>query len=90
MASPRGSEARARMHGGSSGIVYGGLKYQANKQQQQCLLEPSRTTCLNLFLLSLLLQARCIADVRADTGSTTFLVGTLSLKEENEVRVSRP
>jgi hypothetical protein len=33
------------------------------------------------------LQARCIADVRADAGSTTFLAGTLSLKEENEVRV---
>jgi len=90
VASPRGSEARARMHGGSSGIVYGGLKYQASKQQQQRLLEPSRTTCLNLFLLSLLLQARCIADVRADAGSTTFLAGTLSLKEENEVRVLGP
>jgi len=75
------------MQGGSSGIVYGGLKYQASKQQQQRLLEPSRTTCLNLFLLSLLLQAQCIADVRADAGSNT---GTLSLKEENEVRVSRP
>jgi hypothetical protein len=30
------------MQGGSSGIVYGGLKYQASKQQQQRrLLEPS-------------------------------------------------
>jgi hypothetical protein len=36
-----------------------------------------------------LLQARCIADVRADAGSTTFLAGTLSLKEENEVRLLR-
>ncbi|CAD6265028.1 unnamed protein product [Miscanthus lutarioriparius] len=77
------------MQGGSSGIVYGGLKYQASKQQQQRLLEPSRTTCLNLFLLSLLLQARCIADVGADAGSTTFLAGTLSLKEENEVHLIR-
>ncbi|CAD6266719.1 unnamed protein product [Miscanthus lutarioriparius] len=77
------------MQGGSSGIVYGGLKYQASKQQQQRLLEPSRTTCLNLFLLSQLLQARCIADVRADAGSTTFLAGTLSLKEENEVHLIR-
>ncbi|XP_062194995.1 WD repeat-containing protein DWA2-like [Phragmites australis] len=49
------------MQGGSGGIVYGGLKY----------------------------QARCIADVRADTGSTTFLAGTLSLKEENEVHLIR-
>uniref|UniRef100_A0ACD6AIH4 Uncharacterized protein n=2 Tax=Avena sativa TaxID=4498 RepID=A0ACD6AIH4_AVESA len=49
------------MQGGSSGIVYGGLKY----------------------------QARCIADVRADAGSTTFLAGTLSLKEENEVHLIR-
>ncbi|XP_066344601.1 WD repeat-containing protein DWA2-like [Miscanthus floridulus] len=61
VASPRGSEARARMQGGSSGIVYGGLKY----------------------------QARCIADVRADAGSATFLAGTLSLKEENEVHLIR-
>ncbi|XBI00064.1 hypothetical protein VPH35_129232 [Triticum aestivum] len=49
------------MQGGSSGIVYGGLKY----------------------------QARCITDVRADAGSTTFLAGTLSLKEENEVHLIR-
>jgi len=28
--------------------------------------------------------------VRADAGSTTFLAGTLSLKEENEVRLARP
>ncbi|XP_008677309.1 protein TSSC1 isoform X2 [Zea mays] len=49
------------MQGGSSGIVYGGLKY----------------------------QARCIADVRADASSTTFLAGTLSLKEENEVHLIR-
>uniref|UniRef100_A0ACD5Y8A1 Uncharacterized protein n=2 Tax=Avena sativa TaxID=4498 RepID=A0ACD5Y8A1_AVESA len=59
--SPTVSPAGARMQGGSSGIVYGGLKY----------------------------QARCIADVRADAGSTTFLAGTLSLKEENEVHLIR-
>lgn len=33
-------------------------------------------------------QARCIADVKADTDHTSFLTGTLSLKEENEVGVS--
>ncbi|KAM0925243.1 hypothetical protein ACQ4PT_004346 [Festuca glaucescens] len=60
-ASPTDSPAGARMQGGSTGIVYGGLKY----------------------------QARCIADVRADAGSTTFLAGTLSLKEENEVHLIR-
>lgn len=30
-------------------------------------------------------QARCISDVKADTDHTSFLTGTLSLKEENEV-----
>ncbi|KAM0883282.1 hypothetical protein ACQ4PT_031709 [Festuca glaucescens] len=60
-ASPTVSPAGARMQSGSTGIVYGGLKY----------------------------QARCIADVRADAGSTTFLAGTLSLKEENEVHLIR-
>ncbi|OAY82971.1 WD repeat-containing protein DWA2-like [Ananas comosus] len=49
------------MQGASTGIVYGGLKY----------------------------QARCIADVRADPDHTTFLAGTLSLKEENEVHLIR-
>lgn len=34
-------------------------------------------------------QARCIADVRADAGHTSFLAGTLSLKEENEVHLIR-
>ncbi|PWA46123.1 transducin/WD40 repeat-like superfamily protein [Artemisia annua] len=34
-------------------------------------------------------QARCIADVKADTDHTTFLTGTLSLKEENEVHLIR-
>ncbi|CAA6663269.1 unnamed protein product [Spirodela intermedia] len=49
------------MQGGSTGIVYGGLKY----------------------------QARCIADVKADANNTSFLAGTLSLKEENEVHLIR-
>lgn len=30
-------------------------------------------------------QARCVADVKADTDHTSFITGTLSLKEENEV-----
>ncbi|OVA03007.1 WD40 repeat [Macleaya cordata] len=34
-------------------------------------------------------QARCIADVKADTETTTFIAGTLSLKEENEVHLIR-
>ncbi|XP_072996790.1 WD repeat-containing protein DWA2-like [Typha latifolia] len=49
------------MQGGSTGVVYGGLKY----------------------------QARCISDVKADPDHTTFLAGTLSLKEENEVHLIR-
>ncbi|KAG6515851.1 hypothetical protein ZIOFF_026285 [Zingiber officinale] len=35
------------------------------------------------------LQARCIADVKADVDHTSFLAGTLSLKEENEVHLIR-
>lgn len=34
-------------------------------------------------------QARCIAEVKADTDYTSFLTGTLSLKEENEVHLLR-
>ncbi|GFP86943.1 WD repeat-containing protein dwa2 [Phtheirospermum japonicum] len=34
-------------------------------------------------------QARCISDVKADTDHTSFLAGTLSLKEENEVHLIR-
>ncbi|RWR90594.1 WD repeat-containing protein DWA2 [Cinnamomum micranthum f. kanehirae] len=34
-------------------------------------------------------QARCITDVKADFDHTTFLAGTLSLKEENEVHLIR-
>ncbi|KAF0898360.1 hypothetical protein E2562_007210 [Oryza meyeriana var. granulata] len=61
--------------------------------KQRRLLEPSRTVPLtapfHLLLTLPLFQARCIADVRADAGSTTFLAGTLSLKEENEVHLIR-
>ncbi|KAI9120185.1 hypothetical protein K1719_008833 [Acacia pycnantha] len=34
-------------------------------------------------------QARCISNVKADTDHTSFLAGTLSLKEENEVHLIR-
>ncbi|CAN6485202.1 unnamed protein product [Victoria cruziana] len=34
-------------------------------------------------------QARCICDVRADAETTSFLAGTLSLKEENEIHLIR-
>ncbi|KAG7020715.1 WD repeat-containing protein DWA2 [Cucurbita argyrosperma subsp. argyrosperma] len=34
-------------------------------------------------------QARCIADVKADTDHTSFITGTLSLKDENEVHLIR-
>ncbi|KAJ7957956.1 WD repeat-containing protein DWA2-like [Quillaja saponaria] len=34
-------------------------------------------------------QARCISDVKVDTDNTSFLTGTLSLKEENEVHLIR-
>lgn len=34
-------------------------------------------------------QARCISNVKADTDHTSFLTGTLSLKEENEVHLIR-
>jgi len=78
------------MQGGSSGIVYGGLKYQASNSScgafWNLLEQPPSTPFRPLSSL----QARCIADVRADAGSTTFLAGTLSLKEENEVRLARP
>jgi hypothetical protein len=76
------------MQSGSSGIVYGGLKYQASKLLRRRLLEPSVTACPVLISGHSYLQARCIADVRAEAGSTTFLAGTLSLREENEVRFS--
>ncbi|XP_011041256.1 PREDICTED: WD repeat-containing protein DWA2-like isoform X1 [Populus euphratica] len=34
-------------------------------------------------------QARCISDVQADTDHTSFITGTLSLREENEVHLLR-
>ncbi|KAF3446881.1 hypothetical protein FNV43_RR12061 [Rhamnella rubrinervis] len=34
-------------------------------------------------------QARCISDVKADTDHTSFITGTVSLKEENEVHLIR-
>ncbi|KAJ7005664.1 WD repeat-containing protein DWA2-like [Populus alba x Populus x berolinensis] len=34
-------------------------------------------------------QARCISDVKADTDHTSFIAGTLSLREENEVHLLR-
>ncbi|KAL7175000.1 hypothetical protein ACSBR2_028745 [Camellia fascicularis] len=34
-------------------------------------------------------QARCIVDVKADTDHTSFIAGTLSLKEENEMHLIR-
>ncbi|KAJ8772562.1 hypothetical protein K2173_027739 [Erythroxylum novogranatense] len=34
-------------------------------------------------------QARCISDVKADADHTSFIAGTLSLKEENEVHLIR-
>ncbi|KAF9683223.1 hypothetical protein SADUNF_Sadunf05G0190300 [Salix dunnii] len=34
-------------------------------------------------------QARCISDVKADTDHTSFITGTLSLREENEVHLLR-
>jgi len=44
----------------------------------------------NLTLISFkkfnVLQARCISDVKADTDHTSFITGTLSLREENEVK----
>ncbi|KAF5747222.1 WD repeat-containing protein DWA2-like [Tripterygium wilfordii] len=34
-------------------------------------------------------QARCLSDVKADTDHTSFIAGTLSLREENEVHLIR-
>ncbi|XWS20865.1 hypothetical protein CRYUN_Cryun30bG0005700 [Craigia yunnanensis] len=34
-------------------------------------------------------RARCISDVKADTDHTSFITGTLSLREENEVHLIR-
>lgn len=40
--------------------------------------------------LKIFVQARCISDVKADTDHTSFITGTLSLKEENEVYIFCP
>lgn len=42
-----------------------------------------------IYIYIYCLQARCISDVKADTDHTSFLAGTLSLKEENEVHLLR-
>lgn len=39
----------------------------------------------NWFWFVIGIQARCISDVKADTDHTSFITGTQSLKEENEV-----
>jgi len=72
------------MQAASSGIGYG-LKYQVQPAK------PSQVILIDLILPFLILcfwwQARCISDVKADTDHTSFLAGTLSLKEENEVHL---
>ncbi|KAL5984200.1 WD repeat-containing protein dwa2 [Asimina triloba] len=78
------------MQGASTGIGYG-LKYQAFLLPYNSHL-PSISHLLLILLLScfaFFLQARCIADVKADSHHTSFLAGTLSLKEENEVHLIR-
>ncbi|KAK3038851.1 hypothetical protein RJ639_028573 [Escallonia herrerae] len=76
------------MQGGSTGIGYG-LKYQ---------VKPRKTSTRPYMILQIrnpnsvsisYFQARCIADVKADTDHTSFITGTLSLKEENEVHLIR-
>lgn len=73
--------------GGSTGIVYGGLKYQVILRNI-CLFSFSpnpKPQISNLLFRFPYFQARCIADVSADPDNTSFLAGTLSLREENEV-----
>lgn len=74
------------MQGGSNGIGYG-LKYQVCSTPILTILLLSFRINPNnsLFYLVFSDKARCIADVKADTDHTSFLTGTLSLKEENEV-----
>lgn len=69
------------MQGGSSGIGYG-LKYQVLSQSRSLF---NLQLLMGSVVVFFLLQARCISDVKADTDHTSFLTGTLSLKEENEV-----
>jgi hypothetical protein len=54
----------------------------------QTLNSCSKASVKNLVELTFF-QARCIADVIADLGHTSFLAGTLSLKEENEVLICK-
>lgn len=74
------------MQGGSTGIGYG-LKYQVKFKPFFSLKYTVFFTDCSICHLKLFLQARCIADVKADTDHTSFLAGTLSLKEENEVHL---
>lgn len=74
------------MQGGSTGIGYG-LKYQVNLPKSiPCQIVVFHSSLLINILFFSISQARCISDVKADTDHTSFLTGTLSLKEENEVR----
>lgn len=73
------------MQGGATGIGYG-LKYQVSvseidKNNPDLLIWKENDDLKWIWVL----QARCISDVKADTDHTSFLTGTLSLKEENEV-----
>uniref|UniRef100_A0A453RQW7 EIPR1-like beta-propeller domain-containing protein n=1 Tax=Aegilops tauschii subsp. strangulata TaxID=200361 RepID=A0A453RQW7_AEGTS len=54
------------------------------RRQRECRADPAASSTAASST-----RARCITDVRADAGSTTFLAGTLSLKEENEVHLIR-
>lgn len=77
----------SEMQGGSTGIVYGGLKYQVSPENAAIpsLWRKNPSTQIPFFP-----QARCIADVKADPDRTSFLAGTLSLREENEVGSQKP
>ncbi|MQM10745.1 hypothetical protein Taro_043640 [Colocasia esculenta] len=83
------------MQGGSTGIVYGGLKYQVMRREPvpelvgNFHLRPRLTSLIPYALFLPPIQARCIADVKADSAHTSFLAGTLSLREENEVHLIR-
>ncbi|TQD86561.1 hypothetical protein C1H46_027893 [Malus baccata] len=79
------------MQGGSSGIGYG-LKYQVIRISLLLLSFPPNSQTLMIPIpipIRTIGQARCISDVKADTDHTSFITGTLSLKEENEVHLIR-
>lgn len=76
-------ESCAAMQGVSSGIGYG-LKYQVEPQSILLILLLSISN-RSFKPYNLFFQARCISDVKADTDHTSFITGTLSLREENEV-----